>query len=182
MSRRLDGRTGFALLLICCGAGLAALELAPTPLRGPASQFGWALSFLLGAALLVGAALANRRRGWLWIPVGCLISLGMVSAAVAYTGLAHVWAYSWPLVVPAGLGLGLYLHGLTGRRLGEQSWGLGLAKVGLLLFLVLAAFFEGVMHWSRHYQGLASNAILAAIVLLLGFWLLVRRWAPARER
>ncbi|MDQ6897915.1 MAG: hypothetical protein M3072_00120 [Candidatus Dormibacteraeota bacterium] len=181
MIRRLDSRTGFALLLICCGAGLAALELAPTPVRGSAWQFGWALSFLLGAALLVGAALANRRRGWLWLPVGCLVSLGVGSAAVAATGLVQFWAYGWPLVVPGGLGLGLWLHGLAGRRPRERGWGLGLAKVGLLLFLILVALFEGVMHWSGHYQGLASTAVLAAIVLLLGIWLLVRRWVPARQ-
>lgn len=180
MSLRRDGRTGMALLLILCGAGLAALEIAPSPVRGIAWQFGWPLAFLVGAGLLLGAGFVNRGRAWLCIPAGWLLSFALVMVAVTATGLSHAWAYAWPVVLPGGLGLGLWLHGLAGRRPAEQNWGLKLAMVGLLLFLVLAALFEGVLHWSRHDLGLASNAVLGAIVVLLGLWLLFRRLVPAR--
>ena len=51
--------------------------------------------------------------------------------------------------------------------------------IGAAIFLVGAAFFEGVLHISGREFGFVGQVLLPALLIALGVWLLVRRALPA---
>jgi hypothetical protein len=53
--------------------------------------------------------------------------------------------------------------------------------IGAALFLVGAAFFEGVLHLSGKEFGFVGQLVLPLLLIAAGAWLLVRRALPTRR-
>ena len=149
----------FALVIVVSGVDL--------------TQYGWPLFVLIpGLTLLVlgfvgmGAIAA--------IPGGIVTMLGLVLAYQNSTGDWPTWAFAWSLVIPFGLGLGMYLQALRDRDVGALRRGRTLMFAGLMIFIFGFVFFESILGISgRDYGGL-GKAALPLLLILIGLVLLVR--------
>lgn len=123
------------------------------------------LMFFLALALeeSVGQALAS---------VSGLVT--MVGLILLYQNLTEHWAswsYAWALVAPTSLGLGLLLFGWLKKRSDLSKAGWDMAKVGLVMFVVAAIFFELVIGVSGFGLGRLGWPVL---LIALGGFLLLR--------
>jgi hypothetical protein len=89
------------------------------------------------------------------------------------TGHFESWAYAWALIVPGAIGLGMILYGLTARRPGNVRSGTRLVAVALVLFLLGAAFFEGVIGISGYQLDHTGGIVLGVLIIALGAIMLV---------
>jgi lipopolysaccharide export LptBFGC system permease protein LptF len=117
----------------------------------------------------------------LCIPGAIVTMAGVVLAVQNTFDLYATWAYAWALVAPGGAGLGLFIQGLTTGRPALRAAGLRTMGIGAALFLVGAAFFEGVLHLSGKEFGFVGQLVLPLLLIAAGAWLLVRRALPARR-
>ena len=140
----------------------------------------WPLAVLaVGAALLAAAAFGDRRAVGLAYP-GCTVAaVGAVLFVQNATGQWQTWAYAWALVAPTAVGAALWLHGLRAGRGQLRRLGRRMAEGGLLLLVLLAAFFELVVNLSRFLPGGLGATGLALLLILGGAFLLLGGRAPA---
>ncbi|MCB8946144.1 MAG: hypothetical protein H6658_20555 [Ardenticatenaceae bacterium] len=107
----------------------------------------WPLRIIVpGVALFFGTLFMDEKIG---------VPLSIVSGVTTMTGLilmVHVltdywatWAYSWALLFPTAMGLGLLAYGVVKTRPDLRRAGWHLTKVGLALFMVFAVFFEFII-------------------------------------
>lgn len=107
----------------------------------------WPLRIIVpGVALFVGSLYLNQESG---------LSLSIVSGITTMTGLillVHVmtdywatWAYSWALLFPTAIGLGIQAYGVAKSRIDLRRAGWSLTRVGLAIFLVFAVIFEFII-------------------------------------
>src|SRR6266852_3289083 len=116
------------------------------------------------------------------IPGGILTMLGTVLAYSNSTGDWPIWAYGWSLVIPFGLGLGIYLQALRDRDQPAVRTGRTLLFVGLMIFLIGFVLFESILGISgRDYFGPIGKAALPVLLILVGVMLLVRSMQRSRQ-
>jgi hypothetical protein len=70
---------------------------------------------------------------------------GLILFAHAITGYWSTWPYTWTLLFPTSIGLGMLAYGVGKNKTDLSHAGWDLTKVGLALFLVFAAFFEFIL-------------------------------------
>lgn len=163
---------GAALLVL----GLVALAVAYVPVPGlDLAHYGWPLIVVLAGLLLIGLGAALDGASGLALPGGVVTAAGLVLAAQTALGAYQTWAYAWPLVVPGGVGVGLLAQGLIRRSPRELRAGRRLLETALLLFAVLAAFFEGVIHLSHWDFGPYGRLVLPVALIAAGAALILRR-------
>ena len=83
------------------------------------------------------------------------VALSIVSAITTMTGLIlllHLmtgywatWAYSWALIYPTAVGLGMLAYGVVKTKPKVSRTGWNITKIGLALLLVFAVFFEFIL-------------------------------------
>src|SRR5215207_6387922 len=111
--------------------------------------------------------------------------LAMVGSAVTMVGtillLQNIfdyfqsWAYAWALVFPTSVGVGQIIYGSIKNRADMTATGRWLAVVGIILFVVLAVFFEFVIGLGG--RGISLDSVGWAVVLIVvGAVLLVGRY------
>jgi hypothetical protein len=157
----------FALLVVLSGVDL--------------TENGWPLFILIpGLTLLVvgfisfGAVAA--------IPGGIVTMLGLVLAYSNSTGDWPIWTYAWALVVPGGIGLGMYLQALRDRDRHALQTGRTLMFIALMIFLIGFVVFESILGISgRDYFGPVGKAALPALLIIVGVILLVRSIQRSRQ-
>ncbi len=88
------------------------------------------------------------------------------------------WAHAWALVAPTSVGIALVLLGIVSGNQRQVGAGVRTATVGLALFFVGAAFFEGVVRISRRDFGVVGSIGFPLALIVLGVLLLARRIAP----
>src|SRR5215204_1590588 len=71
------------------------------------------------------------------------------------------WAYAWALVFPTSVGVGQIIYGSIKHRAEMTATGRRLAVVGIILFVVLAVFFEFVIGFSG--RGAAGGQVRARL-------------------
>ena len=182
MQRRASGSLILGLLLILVGAAYLVGQYVPRPfLQVDVGQYGWPLFVIIPglALLLVGAT--NRSVSGLCIPGAIITMTGVVLAIQNTFDLFATWAYAWALVAPGGVGLGLFIQGITTGQPALRAAGLRTIGIGAAIFLVGAAFFEGVIHISGKEFGFVGQLVLPLLLIAVGAWLLVRRALPARR-
>ena len=150
----------FALVVVLSGADL--------------TQNGWPLFIIIpGLTLLVVGFISFGAVAT--IPGGIVTTLGLVLAYANNTGDWPIWAYAWSLVIPGGVGLGMYLQALRDRDRPALRTGRNLMFAALMIFLIGFVVFESILGISgRDYFGNVGKAALPALLIIVGVILLVR--------
>jgi hypothetical protein len=182
MERRASGSLILGLLLVLVGAAYLVAQLVPRQfVELDVGHYGWPLFVILpGLALLVVGA-TNRATSGLCIPGAIVTMAGVVLAIQNTFDLFATWAYAWALVAPGGVGLGLFVQGITIGQPSLRAAGLRTMGIGAAIFLVGAAFFEGVIHISGKELGFIGQLLLPLLLIVVGALLLLRRALPARR-
>lgn len=158
---------GLALIVI------GAVLLLGQVLRIDLEEIGWPLWIILpGVVLLLLALIGGRAATGLAIPGLILITTGLILLYQDATGHWESWAYAWALILVA-IGVGQMLFGARAGRPRLARVGRRLTLMGLVFFLVGAAFFEGVLGISGRDFGPAGRIGLPALVIAAGLALLV---------
>jgi hypothetical protein len=183
MERRATGSLVLGLLLELVGIAYLVGQYVPRPfIQVDVGHYGWPLFVMVPGLVLMVVGATNRGASGLCIPGAIIIVTGLVLAIQNTFDLYATWAYAWALVAPGGVGIGLWVQGLVTGNPGLRAAGIRAMGTGLAIFLVGAAFFEGVIHISGREFGPVGQLILPALLIVVGLWLLIRRGLPARHQ
>ena len=157
----------FALVVVLSGVDL--------------TESGWPLFIIIPGITLVVVGFL-RVGAVATIPGGIVTMLGVVLAYCNSTGDWPFWAYGWSLVVPFGIGLGMYLQALRDRDQHALRSGRTLLFISLIIFLIGFVLFESILGISgRDYFGPVGKAALPVLLILVGIILLVRSVQRSRQ-
>lgn len=136
-------------------------------------RYVWPFMIIVPGVLLFLGALAVEEEvaKALAIISGIFTMIGTILFVQSLTDLWASWSYAWALVAPTGPGVGLWLLGTIKNRDELVKAGKDLARVGLIMFVVAAVFFELVLGVSGFGFGQYG---LPLLLILLGLFLLVR--------
>jgi len=176
-ARRGGSSTALGIVLVVIGLFALLIVLSGVDL----TESGWPLFIIIPGLTLIVV-------GFLWvgavatIPGGIVTMLGVVLAYSNSTGDWPFWAYGWALVVPFGVGLGMYMQALRDRDQHALRTGRTLIFIGLMIFLIGFVLFESILGISgRDYFGPVGKAALPALLILVGVILLVRSVQRSRK-
>jgi len=157
----------FALLVVMSGVDL--------------TENGWPLFIIIpGLTLMVVGFVSVGAVAT--IPGGIVTMLGVVLAYTNSSGDWPLWAYGWSLVIPFGIGLGMYLQALRDRDQSALRTGRTLLAIGAMIFLIGFVLFESILGISgRDYFGPVGKGALPALLIIVGVILLVRSIQRSRQ-
>ncbi|GAC1476599.1 MAG: hypothetical protein PVSMB3_20780 [Candidatus Dormibacteraceae bacterium] len=145
------------------------------------TQYGWPLFVIVPGLTLLVVGFVGGGAG-ASVPGGIVTMLGLVLAYQSSTGDWASWAFVWALIVPGGIGLGLYLQALRDRDPVMLRRGRSLVFVSLMVFLIGFVFFESILGISGpESYGIFGKAALPALLILIGVILLVRSIQRSRR-
>jgi hypothetical protein len=104
-----------------------------------------------------------------------LTGVGLLLLFHNVTGLWQTWAYAWALIWPTSIGLGLMVRGGLSEDDEMTRNGARTAVVGLIIFLIGFAFFEGLLNISGASLGIVGDLALPTVLIGLGIALILRR-------
>jgi len=164
----------FGALLVVAGVLILVAQYVHVDL----GQYGWPLFVIVpGLALLLIGVLVRGTSG-LVVPGAVVTATGLVLAVQNAFNLWATWAYAWSLIFPGAAGVGLALQGRVRGSARQVEAGLQGAVLGLALFVVLGAFFEGVAHVSGLYLGGVGQVVVAVLLIVVGVVLVATRVRP----
>ncbi len=164
------------IVLVVVGVFALVVVLAGVDL----TQYGWPLFVIVPGLTLLIVGFAGVGAG-ATIPGGIITVLGLVLGYQNATGDWPSWAYAWALVIPGGLGLGMYLQALHDRDVPELRRGRSLMFAGVLIFIIGFVFFESILGISGRDYGIVGKAALPALLIIIGAILLVRSIQRSRR-
>ncbi|HKC18056.1 MAG TPA: UbiA family prenyltransferase [Candidatus Dormibacteraeota bacterium] len=178
-ARRGGGGSTAALGIVLVVVGLFALLVVLSGID--LTQNGWPLFIILpGLTLLVVGFVSFG--GVATVPGGIVTMLGLVLAYANSTGDWPSWAYAWSLVIPGGIGLGIYLQALRDHDQAGLRSGRNLLFISLMIFLIGFVVFESILGISgRDYFGNVGKGALPALLIIVGIILLVRSIQAGRR-
>src|SRR5256886_13632968 len=163
-ARRGGSSTALGIVLVVLGLFALLIVLSGVDL----TESGWPLFIIIPGLTLIVV-------GFLWvgavatIPGGIVTMLGVVLAYSNSTGDWPLWAYGWALVVPFGVGLGMYMQALRDRDQQPLPTGRTLIFIGLMHFLIGLVLFESILGISGlDYFGPMHTVALPRLLLLGG--------------
>jgi hypothetical protein len=169
--------TAIGIVLVVIGIFALAVALTGIDLR----DSGWPLFIIIPGLTLMIAGFVSLG-SVATVPGGVVTMLGVVLAYANSTGDWPMWAYGWSLVIPFGLGLGVYLQALRDRDQGALRTGRTLLFVGIMIFLIGFVLFESILGISgRDAFGPLGKAALPLLLILVGVILLVRSMQRRRQ-
>ena len=173
------GGSSAALGVVLVVVGVFALVVALTGVD--LSESGWPLFILIpGLTLLIAGFVSFGSVAT--VPGGIVTMLGVVLAYTNSSGDWPFWAYGWSLVVPFGVGLGVYLQALRDRDQHGLRSGRTLLFVGLMIFLIGFVLFESILGISgRDRFEPVSRAALPLLLIIVGVILFARSWQRGRQ-
>lgn len=142
----------------------------------------WPLFVIVPGVLMLAASLAGSAAAALAVPGAIVTTVGLVLLVQQTFDLYQTWAYAWALVAPTAVGVGLSLAGLQTRDARLRRRGGELVGLGLLLFVLGAAFFELVIGLSGFGLGLGPYVFPLVLIGLGVLLLLGRGLAPGGRR
>jgi hypothetical protein len=173
------------LLLIAAGVFFLAAQWYRFELPFDLGQIGWPLYIIAPGVvlLLVGLFLPDAPGSGLTTAGSIVATVGLILAYQASTDHYASWAYAWALVAPGSVGLGMLIWGLLHVRGRMVRDGIGALGVGLVLFIVGFAFFEGVLNigGDRGLAPLGRQALPVALIVA-GVAVIISRLWPRRRR
>jgi len=167
-------------LLVFIGAVLLLGQLVQIDV----GHYGWPFFLIApGVANLFVALMARGALGEGLAILGSIITVtGLILLYQNATDHFESWAYAWTLIFPGAVGLGMILYGLVASRPGNVRAGTRLVGIGLVLFLLGVAFFEGVIGIGGYQFGRTGGVAVGAFIIALGALLLVLNLTSSRRR
>jgi len=154
--------------------GLGLVVMGTVILIGEIFNFGigryiWPFFIIIpGAVLLV---LSNQKpvsHGEPLVIIGSILSmLGLLFFYQTITNHWVSWAYAWALVSPTSFGLGLWWFGNQHNRENLVKTGKQLAKIGAIIFLAGAAFFEIIIGLSKYGRSVTPVLLIGVGIYLI---------------
>jgi hypothetical protein len=162
--------TAVGVMLVVVGIFAFAVRMLDVDLNG----WLWPLVVLVpGLALLVYGFASRAGTGA--VPGGIVTMVGLTLAYQNDTDDWASWWWVWPLVMPGGVGLGIFLRGLRKRDAAQSRRGLGIVFVSLLFATALFVIFENVFNISSPMDyGWFGKAALPALLVVIGILFLAR--------
>ena len=132
-------------------------------------RYLWPFYIIVPGVLLFAISLTMDQTGEGLAIAGSIVTMvGLVLLYQNTTGHWQSWAYAWALVAPTSVGLGQVVYGALKSRQHVVKSGVGLARIGGIIFLVGAIFFELVIGISGfRYIGWPVLLIAAGVLLLM---------------
>jgi hypothetical protein len=133
-----------------------------------------------GLLFFVGMVALGKPGAPLAVPGSIVTMVGLVLFLQNITGLWSTWAYTWALIFPTAVGIGVAIAGVWGDDSNAVRVGTAMAGIGIAILLFFAFFFEVIIN----LNGLRSNPfgriavpvmVIAAGVLFVLFALRPRR-------
>jgi hypothetical protein len=87
------------------------------------------------------------------------------------------WSYGWTVILMA-VGVGIFIMGAYGGNEEQRKSGMGVMRVGLILFIIFGGFFEFIFSAGGRF-GL-RQVIFPVGLILLGLYLIVKRLRPSQ--
>src|SRR5438132_9821000 len=163
------------IVLVVVGAFFLVMRIYDIDL----STYGWPLYVIIPGLTLVVVGFVSLGTGAI-IPGGILTMTGLVLAYQNSTGDWASWSYAWALVLPGGVGLGIFLAGLRDRDPKQLRQGRSLIFWAVLIFMIGFVFFESILNVSGVNYGIVGRAALPALLIVIGVMLLVRNFRRQR--
>jgi len=163
---------------------IGAILLAGQFLRVDIGHYGWPFFVIVPGLVILFVALAARGAVSEGLAIlGSIVTLtGLLLLFQDATDHYESWAYAWALVVPGAIGLGMILYGLTAHRPGNVRSGTRLVGIAVVLFLLGAAFFEGVIGIGGYQLDHNAGVVLGVIIIALGAVMLVLNLTSSGRR
>src|SRR5438128_2209605 len=163
---------------------IGAILLAGQVVRVDIGHYGWPFFVIVPGIVILFVSLTAR--GVVSEGLAILGSIVTVTGVILLfqdaTDHFESWAYAWALVVPGAIGLAMILYGLTARRPGNVRSGTRLVGIALLVFLLGAAFFEGVIGIGGYQLDHTAGVVLGALIIALGALMLVLNLTSSGRR
>lgn len=173
------------LLLIAVGAIWLAVEWYGLVLPFDLGRIGWPMFIIApGAVLLViGLVMPGAPGVGLSVAGGIVTTVGVLLAYQEATGHWASWAYAWALVAPTSVGAAMLIWAVLHRQGDIARSGLATLGVGLAIFIVGFAFFEGLLDVGGQ-NGLAplGRQLLPVALIGAGVLLIATRLWPTPRR
>ena len=144
------------------------LALAGQVFRGVDWGFLWPFIIIaIGAMFFVGMFAGGKQTAGLAVPGSIIGGIGLVLLFENITGHWESMSYFWTLII-IFVGAGIYIMGSYSGDVGQKKSGMGVMKVGLILFIIFGAFFELIF-------SSFNNMLFPILLILLGAYLILSR-------
>ncbi|MEW6400722.1 MAG: hypothetical protein AB1649_02920 [Chloroflexota bacterium] len=150
--------------------GLGLLTMAGQIFRG-LDFWGMIWPFFVigfGALFFIAMFATGKSAAGLAIPGSIFTAIGLMLFLQNLFGHWESWAYGWTVILMA-VGVGIWIMGWYLENAQQRQSGLGVLKVGVILFIIFGGFFEMIFNsfaFSRFVFPVAL--ILVGVYLLLG--------------
>ena len=144
------------------------LALAGQVFRGVNWGFLWPFTVIgIGALFFVAMFAGGKQAAGFAIPGSIVGGIGLVLLFQNITNHWESMSYFWTLIIMF-VGAGIYIMGWYGGDANQKKSGLGVMKVGLILFIIFGAFFELIF-------SSFNNLLFPILLILLGAYLILSR-------
>jgi hypothetical protein len=131
----------------------------------------------VGAMFFVGMFAGGKSVSGLAIPGSIITTVGLMLFYQNLTDHWESWSYGWTVILMA-VGLGIFIMGTYGGNGEQRKSGLGVMRVGLILFILFGGFFEFIFSAGERF-GL-RQVVFPVGLILLGLYLIVKRLRPSQ--
>lgn len=157
---------GMALIII------GVIFLAGQLLNIKFSENLWPLAIVgVGALFFVAMIAGGPAAGGLAVPGSMIVVTGLVLLVQNAFDRFDSWAYAWALVM-AACGIGMVIRGYYSTLEEVRRNGWAVTRLGLLLFLLVGAFFELFIY----HHTLAAGIMWPAGLILVGLGVIAYRF------
>jgi len=162
---------------------IGAILLIGQFVRIDIGHYGWPFFVIAPGVLLIVVGLTARGAVSEGLAItGSIIALsGLILLYQNSTDHFESWAYAWALVFPGAIGVGMILYGLTAGRPGNLRSGTRLVGIAGVLFLLGAAFFEGVIGIGGYQFNQTAGMTVGALIVVLGALMLILNLTSGRR-
>ena len=136
-------------------------------------EYSWPLFVIVpGLLFFIGMTLGGKKMGALAFPGSIITMTGLILLYANLTNHWESWAYTWALICPTSIGIGLLIQGRRSDNDNLARRGKDLIKIGILIFVVAGVFFELILN----IRGSRVSGIVGPLIMVaLGIFLLIRR-------
>jgi len=174
--RRSSSSLAVGIVLVVVGFFFLVMRIFDVDL----SSYGWPLFIIIPGLTLLVVGFMSLGTGAL-VPGGIITMAGLVLAYQNATGDWASWSYAWALVIPGGVGVGLFLQGLRTRDQQLLRQSRSLMFWSLMIFIIGFVLFETVLNVSGIDYGVVGKAALPALLIIIGVTLLTRSFQRGRS-